>query len=332
MRIGTRLWLAIAPGVIGVVTVAALGYWGEFGRQVPAAFVVIAAAATLLSIALAGWNIRYIVQRVDRLSHEAHEVRRRVVEAGFEALRNVGIGHGSPDELESLEGLVSHLAETAVAAERSARERERAAAARLHEAGALIRATAADLGGRLDEVRLPIHILLENRFGDLNENQEEMLGVARAATDTAAEGVRRAITVLAAEDGVLALRRDRIHGGELADGLVIRMRTAAEARHVRLEAVVEAPLPSLSGDRMQLQEALKALFVSAVMQATDGSSAALRVWGGDGSLRLTLRYVGASIAGMPVRYGEALVAAHDGAVSVLAGEVSVRLPVAVMAA
>ena len=43
----------------------------------------------------------------------------------------------------------------------------------------------------LGQVRISLHILLENRFGDLNENQEELLGAARAAADEADAELRK---------------------------------------------------------------------------------------------------------------------------------------------
>ncbi|MEA3247272.1 MAG: hypothetical protein U9Q74_14055 [Gemmatimonadota bacterium] len=327
MRIGTRLWLTVAPGVIGVVTVAALAYWGELGRQVPSIVVWVAAIATASSIALAWRNVRYVARRVERLAHEADEVRRRIVEAGFGVMRTAGIAGPSPDELVSLEGLVTRLAETAVTAERSAHEREAEAARRLQESGALLRTAAADIALRLDDVRLPLHILLENRFGDLNDNQEEMLGVARAATDAASEQVRRAVTVLGATEGALELRHDRIHGGELVDGVLVRLRTLADARHVRLDAAVDAPLPALSGDRVQLQEALRTVFGTALLQAPDGSTATLTARATDGELHLALAHGGGTVSGMPAAFAHALVTAHRGTVTIGAGNVDIRLPV-----
>jgi hypothetical protein len=326
MRIGTRIFLVILPGIVGVLTVTALAYWGELGRQVPEALLLIAVGATVLSMALAWRNARYVTRRIDRLAHEEAEVRRKVKEAGSEALRAAGLGEPSADELASVERLVTRLADAAVKAEREARERQDAADAKLRESGALIRATAADLAEKLDEVRLPLHILLENRFGDLNENQEEMLGAARDATDAASQTARRAITVLTAGDGALALRRDRIHAGELVDGIVRPLRTLADARRVRMAVDVAAPMPSLNGDRVRLQEAMHSLFFAAVTGARPDSDATLRASAADGVLQVVLRYAGPPIAGMPLLYGESLLRAHGGSVAAVAESVSVRIP------
>jgi signal transduction histidine kinase len=216
MRVGQRLFLAVIPAVLGVLTVAALVYWGEYGRQAPIAIVVTAAVASLISLAVAWYNTRYVAQRIERLAAEAKAVRRSMAEAGVEAMRAAGLGDARPDELESIERLIERLSGAAVSAERSAREREAAAEARARQHDALLRDMVSELARSVDEIRLPLHILLENRFGDLNENQEEMLGAARAAAEATDERLRTVATTIAATDGTLALRRDRIRGGELA--------------------------------------------------------------------------------------------------------------------
>ena len=58
-----------------------------------------------------------------------------------------------------------------------------AAEARAGELAALLDAVVTPLGQATSEAQLPLHILLENHFGDLNENQEEMLQAASDATD-----------------------------------------------------------------------------------------------------------------------------------------------------
>ena len=73
---------------------------------------------------------------------------------------------------------------------------------------------------RLEEVRLPLHILLENRFGDLNENQEEMLGAARAAAEATDADVVALRTIAELDLGTRTLRRDRILPGDMIRALV----------------------------------------------------------------------------------------------------------------
>jgi hypothetical protein len=327
MRIGTRLWLAIVPAVVGIFTLSALAYWGEFGRQAPGYIVAVATLATLFSAGLAWWNTRDIAHRIERLATESAEIHRKAVATGVEALKAAGLPSTGADELANVGELVQRLASAAMAAEQGAKLREQRAVDDAMTAAALVRATAADVAMRLDEIRLPLQILLDNHFGDLNDNQEEMLGAARAAADASADAVRRTITVLTASDGTLPLRHDRLHGGELVDGLLGPARTLAVERHVRLDEAVVAPLPGLSGDRALLQDALRTVFTAAVGLAKPEVPAQFRAVGEAGALRLSLTYAGAAVAGMPQLFAAAIVTAHRGTLECAAGTVQLSLPV-----
>ena len=65
MRIGPRLFLAVLPAVLGVVVVVALAYFGEYGRQAPAALVAIAAGATIVSLVVSWRNTRWLARRIN---------------------------------------------------------------------------------------------------------------------------------------------------------------------------------------------------------------------------------------------------------------------------
>jgi K+-sensing histidine kinase KdpD len=327
MRIGTRLWLAILPAVVGILTLAGLAYWGEFGRQAPGYIIGVATLATLFSAGLAWWNTRDIAHRIERLASETSEIQRKAVATGVEALKAAGLPPSGTDELANVGELVQRLASAAVAAEQGARNREQIAEAQVMTASALVRAIAADVAMRLDEIRLPLQILLDNHFGDLNDNQEEMLGAARAAADASADAVRRTITVLTASDGTLALRHDRLHGGELVDGLLGPARTLAVERHVQLEEAVVAPLPGLYGDRALLQDALRTVFTAAVGLADPSVPAKFSAAQESGTLRLSLAYKGVAVAGMPQLFSAAIVSAHRGTLECAAGIVRLSLPV-----
>ncbi len=197
----------------------------------------------------------------------------------------------------------------------------------IREAAAMLRATAADMAMQLDEIRLPLQILLDNHFGDLNDNQEEMLGAARAAADRADESVRRAITVLTAQDGTLELRHDRLHVGELVEGMLGPIRVIALERKVRLTESLAAPFPSMNGDRVQLQLALRTLGVSVLAQAAAGSAATFTAAAEKGWLAVELAYDGPALAGMPLLFGASLVSAHGGSTRAAPGHLTVRVPV-----
>jgi signal transduction histidine kinase len=328
MRVGQRLFLAVIPAVLGVLTVAALGYWGEYGRHAPYAIVVTAAFASVISLGVAWYNTRYVARSIERLAAEAKTVRRRVAEAGVEAIRAAGLGEARPDELESVERLLERLAGATIAAERSARSRQSEAESRARLHDALLTDAASALALSLDEIRLPLHILLENKFGDLNENQEEMLGSARSAAEAADAQLRTVATTIAASSGTLTLRRDRIRGGELVEGLLALLRAQALERSAHLEADIGAPLPSLSGDRAYLQEALRSLFGTAMGAADATKPIRLLADATTQSLRLRLDYSGSSVSGLPRVFGESLVSAHGGNVATRDGDLTVTLSLA----
>ncbi len=73
VRVGQRLMLAVLPAVIGVFSVAALAYWGQYAHQAPEMVIVVAAVAAVISLVLAWRNTRYVAHRVAQLATRARE-------------------------------------------------------------------------------------------------------------------------------------------------------------------------------------------------------------------------------------------------------------------
>ena len=100
---------------------------------------------------------------------------------------------------------------------------------------------------------------LENHFGDLNENQEEMLGAARLAADTV-DGDLAALRRIADLDrGILPFRRDRLRPGDLVRALIPMLQAAADKAGATLRVDIEPVVPAIHGDQAMLQESLAAL-------------------------------------------------------------------------
>ena len=68
MRIAQRMYLALLPALLGVVTVGALAYWGQYEHEAPVWFVVVVAIATIGSLIVAWLNARYVTRRIERLA------------------------------------------------------------------------------------------------------------------------------------------------------------------------------------------------------------------------------------------------------------------------
>jgi signal transduction histidine kinase len=251
VKIGTRLYIALIPAVLGLLTVAALGYWGQYAYRVPAAVVAIAAVGALGSFFVAWRNTKYVARRIERLASVQETPRGR-------------------DEIFSIERTVDQLRADVVSARDEGERREsRAIAARAEMSDIL--AHVADAAVRaIDDVRLPLHILLDNRFGDLNENQEEMLGAAQSAVDAASALLHRTRTVAALDQGTLQLRRDPWRVDDVLSPVLTALKAEAETRQVQLHVDIAPALPRIVADRTHLQDALSALLRSGLRRTDEG--------------------------------------------------------------
>ena len=267
MRVSNRLLMTLAPAFVGLLTVVALAYWGQYERQAPH-FAVFAAMVTLgASVLLALRNARYLAQRIERL-------------AGTEPDRAV-------DELDSIEQSVERLqAEVTAAREEAVRERRAAIEGRSELAALLSTATGAATNA-LDEIRLPLHILLENRFGDLNENQEEMLESAQAAAEEATALLRRLQLTADLDRGVVELRRDPVRVDDIVRNLLPTLESLGERRNVRVVADLAPALPRVPADRTYLHEALSILLRSAVERTAERGEVHIQVESVPGAVRLS---------------------------------------------
>lgn len=267
MRVSHRLLLTLMPSFVGLLTVVGLAYWGQYERQAPH-FAVIAAAIGLgASVLLALRNARYLAQRIERL-------------AGSEPGRAV-------DELESIERSVERLQEEVSSARDEAAREKRAAQEGRKDLATLLSSAAGAATSALDEIRLPLHILLENRFGDLNENQEEMLGSAQAAAEDATAQLRRLQLTADLDRGVVELRRDQLRVDDIVRGLLPILQSLGERRNVRVVADLAPALPRVPADRTYLHEALSILLRSAVERTADGGEVRIVVEAVPGSVKLS---------------------------------------------
>lgn len=251
MRIGRRMFLALLPAVLGVFTVASLAYWGRYAHAAPEWLITAAALAAVASFAVAWLNTRYVVRRI-------------------EALATSGVAVG-PDELETIASTVHDLSSAVDKSEAARRAERDTLREQKHGYAELLSLASHEALQRLDEIRLPLHILLENHFGDLNENQEEMLSSARAAAEQAGDTFQRLVEIADLDRGKLPLRRDRVRPGDLISAVLPALVAEGEERDVRVIAEVAPALQSILGDRGRLQLALELLLRDALRRTSAGS-------------------------------------------------------------
>jgi signal transduction histidine kinase len=278
VRVSHRLLLTLMPAFVGLLTVVGLAYWGQYQRQAPHFAVVAAAIGLGASVLLALRNARYLAHRIERL-------------AGSEPGRAV-------DELDSIERSVERLAAEVAAAREGEMRSIQTAAERQKELATLLSSAAAGATTVLDEIRLPLHILLENRFGDLNENQEEMLGSAQAAAEEASVLLRRLQLIADLDRGAVELRRDPLRVDDIVRGLLPTLQSLGEQRGVRVVADLAPALPRVPGDRTYLNETLSVMLRNAVKRTADGGEVRISIEASRGLVRVTATHGGEVISSL----------------------------------
>jgi signal transduction histidine kinase len=336
VRIGPRLLLAVVPAVLGVVVVVALAYFGEYGRQAPAALVAIAAAATVISLIVSWRNSRWLARRIERLVEAARRAPldtsgRSSGQHGASALHGLqalGIGVHTGD-LDTVQRRVEALVDAVVNAEADTKRHADEAARQVRDFARQLGALADRGAVELAEVQLPLHILLENRFGELNENQEEMLGAARDAAERLERELGALRELAALEAGAVALRRDRVRLDDVITPLVPGLQAVAELAGVRFAVELAPALPAIVGDRERLRAAFVAL-LEARVRAAGSSHGDVALSGERDGQNIHVRITPGATATptLAEQIGRRVLALHGGTITDDAGATDVRLPVA----
>ena len=253
--VGRRLFFGLLPALLAVLLAVGLAYYGERNRQVPGIIALGAGVLAILSLVVTWVNTRYLSARIMRLTESMPDAEPQLGESG------------ESDEFDRIERAVDHLGSALSASEAERTRRDAAAATRLREEATMLAAVVRDTMAQLDEVRLPLHILLETRFGDLNENQEELLRDARTATDVMDGALRRLAQVADADRGALTPQRELVQVNDVVRAILPLARAAAERQKARVETSLEPGLPRVMADRARLAEALTLLAMEAATAA-----------------------------------------------------------------
>jgi signal transduction histidine kinase len=254
--IAWRLAAGVLPSMLAVGLVVGLFYYGEYGRTAPRTILIVATVLTLVSMVVAWANATYFAERLARLARSTSKV------AG---------GSERTDEFDRIERAVGKLDSALTAAEANRARSDALAAARLQQEATMLAGVVSDTLAQLDQVRLPLQILLESRFGDLNENQEELLRDARTAADAIDLALRRLGQVADIDRDALPIQRELVQINDVVRSVLPVARAVAERRGARTETSLEPGLPRVVADRARLAEAL-ALFLADSAAESSGSN------------------------------------------------------------
>src|SRR6185312_9263366 len=149
-------------------------------------------------------------------------------------------------------------------------------------------ATAATYAERsLDDARIPIHILLTAQFGELNDNQEEMLRDAAAALDNIAEELHALRDIASADQAVATARRDVVRIGEILRALQPELLAQASRADVSLIVNIAPGLPSTIGAFTQLRDAIRLTLADDIRYAIPGSTVTIDAVASADEIRIT---------------------------------------------
>lgn len=179
---------------------------------------------------------------------------------------------------------------------------------------------------RLDDVRLPLHILLENRFGDLNENQEELLSSARAAVDAIADELAAMRQIGELESGTRQLRHDRLKLKDLVGALAPMLDALAKSQGATVEIDIPPLLPPIHADGALLSGALTELLGAVIAIAPRGRIARVTVSQGDRCLRLEGHGGLPSHSTVAATAATMVIKAHGGGIQWLDDGIAIELP------
>lgn len=326
MRISHRLYLTVTPAILGVFLLAGLAYWGQYARTAPVMVVVLGAVAVVASLVMTWSNARYVARRIERLAGTAASTSAPIAPPDTGITPISADTSEPPDEIDQIERAVDRLSNAIELAETSRLSRDQQYERRVHDY-ALLLASIADVSAkRLEEVRLPLHILLENHFGDLNENQEEMLAAARTAAEAADADMLSLRQIAAIDLGEKPMRHDRMKPAEIIDALRALLLATAGDAGVTLEFDIEPVLPAIHGDRVRLQEAFATLLKECIRAARRDARIRVSVARAGHLIRFMVRGAGAITPTVRWAAGIRVMQAHSGTVERLPDGLSIELP------
>lgn len=315
LSVGQRLTLGVAPALLAVLLVVGLAYYGERGRAIPSLVLVGAAALAVVSLVLTWLNTQYLARRIRRL-------------AG-----GVDVGHASElltenDEIGRIEIVVKKLGSALSAAEDARRDVIAQSEATFNQLATTLAAAVRDARAQLDELRLPLHILMDAPFGDLNENQEELLVDARAAGAVMDVTLRRLTQIADANRGALPVLLERVAVNDVLRAVLPMLRAAAERQGARMDTDFDPRLPRVAADRARLAEAIALIGIDAAAMTTDLRALTLKSSVDTTHVRIFMSPPPAveSYTNVAFVLAEQLIVAQHGLLTVLPHAVEIILP------
>lgn len=206
--------------------------------------------------------------------------------------------------------------------------REGGADARAAAAFELLDNAIAAISARLREVQLPLHILLSSPFGELNENQEELLAAASDATDAADLHLRQVAKLLDLERGVIVMMPEPISLQDLLRPALAVAIARAKQRRIDVQVHIPDSASRVVVDPVHAQEALSAILTSLVNRIPERSAVVIDAAEDEsGGARIVVNHEDMATAqSLEQRLATRLIEAQHGRVCDERGRTTIELP------
>lgn len=142
--------------------------------------------------------------------------------------------------------------------------------------GNLVSTVSHELKTPLTSVRMGLHLLLEERIGELNPKQTELLLAAREESERLLEMINDLLDLAKLESGHLNLDGEGTSAGELVRTAAQDLEGLVETRGLRLVSRIEPRLPKVRVDSRQIAHVFSNLVSNAVKHSPRGEEIALQ--------------------------------------------------------
>jgi signal transduction histidine kinase len=282
MKIGQRIFLCILPTLLVFAALMDMIRHESSVRTISHAVLLVPLVAILVSIAFAWGSTRYLVHMLGDTVRE----------------------HQGDGDITLRAGRGSSGAEAATSAA---------------DYAMIVEEMVDFVTQRLEEVELPLHVLLSSPFGSLNENQEEMLAAAHDSVGVADSEVRVLKTLLELDRGGVRFVVQPTGLSELLRPALAVAQSRAHSVYVSICSEISEATPRVLADPVRTQEALTSILLDAVSRTSAGGEIAVNAGESEtGRLRIAISHGSAaarSPASLVMRVARRIITLQQGSVS-----------------
>ncbi len=178
----------------------------------------------------------------------------------------------------------------------------------------------------LDSARIPVHILLTAQFGELNENQEEMLRDAAGALDRIADELRALREIATTAPRVAPARCEAVRLGDMLRALQPELLAQATRADVSLNMNIAPGLPGTIGAAAQLRDAIRLTLADDIRYAIPGSVVTVDATSTSSEIRITSCCSATRSVSANLLLAERLFAAQDARLEYGDGRTTIVIP------